>query len=286
MNGLLTMMPLGAAMALAFWDNPVRNRVFEPDITGWWHRFLRAWERITLGGIRGAIAASIAYAIYGFAIYAISKGHASPLLVRSVWGWWFLVGLGVGLSYGYGTRYTALVPIRGLLLLAVVLASVLHQDPPLDDARIPIAPIIRSALQHALAGPDLPAGFWIRVRGRENTAHDEAWPEAKESQSEKNSVHPNFLYRWFGCSTQPGPSDRQTGKDHLCGQLVGGLSSPFVRSWLVVLFFAAGLGLAGDWETRLRPTNYQFHSLYKVDQRIAGGIILTLVTTVVLLAIQ
>jgi hypothetical protein len=286
LNGLFAITLLGATMALAFWDNPIRNRVFEPHIPGLWHRLLSRWERIILGAIRGALAASIIYVLYGFAVYAISKGRAPAELVRSVWGWWFLAGLGIGSSYGCGTRFAALVPVRGLLFLAVFAAAILHPGGEPDDTGFPVAAIIRSALQHALAGPDLPAGFWQTALGGERPAHGQTQHEPKESRSEKNTLSANFLYRWFDCSAQPGAENRQAGKDHLCGQLAGGLSSPFVRSWLVVLFFAVGLGCARDLETRLRPANYQSHVLYKIDQRIATGLILILAATAFVLAIR
>jgi hypothetical protein len=72
-------------------------------------------------------------------------------------------------------------------------------------------------------------------------------------------------------------------KTPLCQQLIGGSSSPFVRSWFMILFFAVGLGLSQHGEMRFRPAGYESHPLYNIDCRIAGWLATGLVIIIILI---
>jgi hypothetical protein len=84
-----------------------------------------------------------------------------------------------------------------MLLLALFLPSAVHYNPESADRADLTSLIFHSALQQAIAGPDLPAGFWLRVFGQTpSTGHDR---REKQFTAEKSESQGMIIYHWFGC---------------------------------------------------------------------------------------
>ena len=62
----------------------------------------------------------------------------------------------------------------------------------------------------------------------------------------------------------------------LCAELRQGFASGMIRSWIVMLLFAVGLGLAPMAEEKLRPLDYP-SSRTRRNDRILAGVLASLV---------
>jgi hypothetical protein len=71
-------------------------------------------------------------------------------------------------------------------------------------------------------------------------------------------------------------SPRSAAHETLCRELPKGAGSSLVRSWLVVLMFSLGLGLAKVAEVRLRPSPYAGSGLQRRDKQLFHGVLVVL----------
>jgi len=69
---------------------------------------------------------------------------------------------------------------------------------------------------------------------------------------------------------------RSAAHETLCRELPKGAGSSLARSWLVVLMFSLGLGLAKAAEAGLRPSRYEGSSLQRRDKQMFHGVLVVL----------
>jgi hypothetical protein len=216
-------------------------------------------------------------------------------------GWWTLLGIAYSLFWGSEESPQPLAPMGGAALLVVVMAvlSVVGASLEKQTGNFMLKGLnFLTAL--ALEQPGLPAHAvddadkLYRASLKEKGASEKQTLAPPQESGWGKALAERFcpplpdLYVPVQPPQQgaggmglpafkkvPAPP-RSATHEALCRELPKGTGSSLFRSWLVLLMFSLGLGVAKIAEARLRPDFYEGSGLERRDRQIFYGVLVTL----------
>jgi hypothetical protein len=275
---LATLFPAGALVGLCF---PKK----EPAYDSSW-----LWN-----AIRGALLGAVVGLVTMAAQFPINSRAVFPEPIQfGLLGWWVLMGMGFGISYGESRRgQSGIRPVfGGLIALVLVFLFSLPGPRRLMPDKVPVIlmPLIwvaDTSVDQLLSAPELPANFWQEAEHelsikRAEDGHEPAGGEENAAGEEAagKSHWGTVLADWLGCISESVPENADqvprdpVGKNRslkLRRALERGFGSGFVRSWLVMLLFSLGISLGSVVEWTYLPQEYATSQTRKNDVRFLAG---------------
>ncbi len=247
---------------------------------------------IVLGGMGLGIAIGLLTGI----IWTLGFGSAPWLALIS---WWGLIGL--------GTRLVVRRQRHAVRILDPVLAVVLIFVVTLGLDRLPVNPswydkfgvykgipgMLRLMAAEIHESPALPATFWVQAEKRfidkeagrngpatfvarpATVAVDSSAKVARDTTARPISTDP--LQAAIDRMAEPDTAATSASAAPVAAAPLPGAGTEFFRSWLVMLLFAAGLGLAPWVERTLRPIDYPNSETYRRDIALTIVVMLMLI---------
>ncbi len=202
----------------------------------------------------------------------------------SLASWWIIVGIGLYVS---ANRSGGANPVRTVLGVVISLSLVIICSIPALVNTLEKWPYIggvtralSAAVDGVLVAPDLPAQFWVDAeRGNQTQPADIARGPIDVSNSvlDKPYTPPQATFAEQNAAvlqalTQGAPDPSFKRNATLRTEWDKGMKSGLVRSWIVLVLFAIGLGFAPMIEESLRPRDYPSSRTQTNDKRLAIAI--------------
>ena len=246
--------------------------------------------------VLGGMALGIAIGLVTGIIWTLGFGSAPWLALIS---WWGLIGL--------GTRLVVRRQRHAVRILDPILAVVLIFVVTLGLDRLPASPswydkfgaykgvpgILRLMAAEIHESPGLPATFWVQAEKRyidkeagRNCPATSIAPSATVAVDTSVKLTRDTIARPISADPLQAAIDRMAQQDttpaHASTSRVPAAPLPgeeteFFRSWLVMLLFAAGLGVAPWLEQTLRPIDYPNSETYRRDITLTIVVVLMLI---------
>ncbi len=211
--------------------------------------------------------------------------------------WWGLIGLATHLMTRRdrnAAKFTDPVAAVVLVFVATLVLNLVPTNLPIYDkigvfATIPAA--VQSMAVEVQQSPALPATFWTKAEQRLAAEQDSIQKAGSSRSSPRQPVAPIVSATPTATETlraSPRMINPQRGIDSLLHgsvanhpslhEQIESLHTPeAIRSWIVILLFALGVGLAPVVEGGLRPHDYPNTETFKMDTRLARFMIALLV---------
>jgi hypothetical protein len=200
--------------------------------------------------------------------------------------WWGMIGIGVRIMTGTDRNAVRLAePVIAVVMVfaATFLLNLLPTTRATYErfgalGNVPL--ILRTMSAEIQQSPALPATFWLDAERRYQEEHvekkatismaDALGPARRDTT--RSSLQGLGLSRAVSALTD-------TSIEHAAVQETPGARTEYLRSWLVVLLFALGVGAAPGVERALRPVDYPSSETYRRDITLAIVVVLVLVAT-------
>jgi hypothetical protein len=219
-------------------------------------------------------------------IWTIGFGSAPwwPLIA-----WWGLIGLGTRLvarSQQFGMRVFDPIMAVVLVFVLTLVLNLLPSNPKAYDffgAYKGYPTMLRLMAAEIHESPGLPATFWLEAEKR--FAVERATTECRPlsavppppiivDMSPPKPISSDPLQAAIDRLARPAPIVDTAAAEP---PKPTGSTAEFFRSWLVILLFAAGIGLAPWLERTLRPADYPNSETYRKDITLTIVVVLLLV---------
>lgn len=262
---LVTLFPAGAILGDIFL--PVIGKTEVPKAPG--------SGRLLVGIFAGGLISCVLIAIHWLLLAGTPAHPLFPSIFLSLLGWWVLLSLWISLLPGSIPLSTpALAVLLGALTVVVMpwFGKLPFKGP--FGIFVSLSSIVADS---SLASPGTPWEFWSQAEldlesSERPSAHPLGWGDWLASlidKSNQRSLSPEELSQihrsyWSADATR---KESLAARRHLiANELRREFNSGLVRSWLVMLFFAVGLGVAPLIEDYLRPAQYLGSATHRNDQ--------------------
>jgi hypothetical protein len=242
--------------------------------------------------------------LFQFVIDGLLIGCAIALVTGLIWtiafgdapwgalvSWWGLIGIGMHLMTGTERNAVrASDPIAAVVIafIAIFVINLLPTTQSFYDklgAFKGVPRMLRVMAAKIQQSPDLQATFWIEAERRLAAEHDAPSGAVRTGET---APQPPIVRNRAG-----NPADNQRALDRLTdGAAADGADitesvarttrADWVRSWLVIVFFALGAGLAPFVERTLRPVDYPNSETYRRDITLAISVVVLLASACVI----
>jgi len=284
---VVTFLPAGAVFSLG-----LTSDASEVDLYG----------RIGRGALVGVLATAVSVPLLLLpGIGWQGNGSFAWSYAWGLLGWWTLLGIAYSVFWGSEESPQPLAPMGGAALLVVVMAVLSVAGASLEKQT---GNFLLKGLNFltalAMEQPGLPAHAVADAEKLYRASLKE------KGASEKQTLAPPKESEWGTALAErycpplpdsyvqvprtqpvgvspglpafkrvPGPPRSQT-HEALCRELPKGTGSSLFRSWLVLLMFSLGLGVAKIAEARLRPDFYEGSGLERRDRQLFYGVLAVL----------
>lgn|GEM_PF-5759085 len=228
-------------------------------------------------------------AFLGLTVALITVGLQFLIGAPLKWGaeiaWWAMVGIGIAICLPEKKQCQFYHPILGvglafLLVFVIAIPKVSGFLGSLPGPLKPIGTMLAVAANETIASPDLPAEFWLEAEKKHRAAEHLSEPLTPSDDPPVTDGGTDYVSRFQNPTM---PSEEESGESRLNKELKKGMDSSLVRSWIVLLLFAIGLGVAPMVERALRPMDYPSSHTIRNDKAMAIGIAVLLAVACVYL---
>ena len=247
-------------------------------IIGWTMNRGRRGEGNALMTLASGLGVGAAITLVTGILWSIGFGTVpwAPLFA-----WWGFVGIATQiLARDEPLSLRAADPLLaiGAVLVATYLINFVPSRAPYDKLGpfANLAVVLRSMASEIKQSPDVPATFWIEAEAEyqhEHPAARRAAPPTSKvvnpAQVDRGPVDLPAAARYLSTPADDPPNSFLPSDE--------GERSAFYRSWIVMLLFAAGVGIAPAVERALRPADYPNSETYRRDILLAIAVVVVLI---------